>query len=100
MLAYTDSDYAGDLDDRKSTLGYVFMLSGGAVAWSLKKQPVVTLSTTEAEYVTAASCACQCIWLQQILKQIGGTQSKSVRVLCDNSSTIKLAKKSSFPRQE
>jgi len=92
MLAYTDSDYAGDLDDRKSTSGYVFMLSGGAVAWSSKKQPVVTLSTTEAEFVAAASCACQCIWLQQILKQIGGTERKCVKVLCDNSSTIKLAK--------
>ena len=66
------------------------------MAWSSKKQPVVTLSTTEAEYVAAASCACQCIWLQQILKQIGGTQKKSVKVLCDNSSTIKLAKNQVF----
>lgn len=73
LLAYTDSDYAGDLNDRKSTSGYVFMLSGGAVAWMSKKQPVVTLSTTEAEYVAAASCACQCVWMQKILKQIGST---------------------------
>ena len=55
-MAYTDSDYAGDVDDRKSTSGYVFLLSEGAVAWSSKKQPVVTLSTTEAKFVAAASC--------------------------------------------
>ncbi|PNX57099.1 hypothetical protein L195_g058524, partial [Trifolium pratense] len=55
----SDSDYAGDLDDRKSTSGYVFLLSGAAVSWSSKKQPVVTLSTTEAEFIAAASCACQ-----------------------------------------
>lgn len=41
------SDYAGNLDDRKSTSGYVFMPSGGAVSWFSKKQPIVTLSTTE-----------------------------------------------------
>jgi hypothetical protein len=58
LLAYTNNDYAGDLEDRKSTSGFLFVLSSGAVSWSLKKQPVVTLSTTEAEFITAASCAC------------------------------------------
>lgn len=48
LVGYTDSDYAGDIDDMKSTSGYVFMLGSGAVAWSSKKQPIVTLSTTEA----------------------------------------------------
>ena len=96
LSAYTDSDYARDIDDRKSTSGYVFMMSGGAVAWASKKQPVVTLSTTEAEYVAAAFCASQCIWMQQILKQIEDNMSKCVRVRCDNSSTIKLANNSVF----
>ena len=48
IVAYFDSDYAGDFDDRKSTSGYVFMMGSGAVAWCSKKQAVVTLSTTEA----------------------------------------------------
>lgn len=48
LIVYTDSDYTGDLNDRKSTSGYIFSLSGGAVSWASKKQPVVTLSTTEA----------------------------------------------------
>nr|GEW66023.1 putative RNA-directed DNA polymerase [Tanacetum cinerariifolium] len=49
LIGFTDSDYAGDLDDRKSTSGYVFLMSSGAVSWCSTKQPVVTLSTTEAE---------------------------------------------------
>ncbi|CAI8615091.1 unnamed protein product [Vicia faba] len=61
LEAYTYSDYAGDLDDRKSTSRYVFMLSLGAVSWSSKKQQVVTLSTTEAEFIAAAFCAYQSV---------------------------------------
>ena len=92
LMAYTDSDYAGDVDDRKSTSGYVFLLSEGAVAWSSKKQPVVTLSTTEAEFVAAASCACQGVWMRRVLEKLGHSQGKGTTVLCDNSSTIKLSK--------
>jgi len=92
LEAYTDSDYAGDLDDRKSTSGYVFMLSSGAVSWSSKKQPVVTLSTTEAEFIAAASCACQGVWMRRILEKLGHTQLGSITMYCDNSSTIKLSK--------
>jgi hypothetical protein len=55
LIAYTDSDYAGDIVDKKSTSGYVFMLSGGVVSWSSKKQPIVTLSTTEAEFCGSSS---------------------------------------------
>lgn len=92
LIAYSDSDFAGDLDDRKSTSGYVFLLSSGAVSWSSKKQPVVTLSTTEAEYIAAASCACQGVWLRRILEKLGHVQDKCTTILCDNSSTIKLSK--------
>ncbi|CAJ2644771.1 copia-type polyprotein [Trifolium pratense] len=59
LVGWSDSNYAGDLNDRKSTSGYVFMLGSGAISWSSKKQAIVTLSTTEAEYVAAASCAFQ-----------------------------------------
>lgn len=57
-----------------------------------KKQPVVTLSTTEAEFIAAANCACQTVWLRRILKQLDMTQNKTSVIYCDNSSTIKLSK--------
>ncbi|GKD08860.1 retrovirus-related pol polyprotein from transposon TNT 1-94 [Tanacetum coccineum] len=55
----------------RSTSGSAFLLGSAAVSWSWKKQPIVTLSTTESEYVAAASCACQCIWLRRILEELG-----------------------------
>jgi hypothetical protein len=92
LNGWTNYDYAGDLDDRKSTSGYLFMLGGGAVSWSSKKQPIVTLSTTEAEFVAAASCACQSIWLRNILKHLMVDQDHNTLIFCDNSSSIKLSK--------
>jgi len=92
LIAYTDSDYAGDLNDRKSTSSYIFLLSSGAVSWLSKKQPIVTLSTTEAEFVAAAECASQVVWMRRVLNQLGHVQKKSTIVICDNSSTIKLSK--------
>ena len=92
LLGYTDSDYAGDVDDSRSTSGYVFLMSGGAVAWSSRKQPIVTLSATEAEYAAAATCACQAIWMKRILKEIGHEQDEEMVLFCDNTSTIKLSK--------
>jgi len=92
LLAYTDSDYAGNLEDRKSTLGFLFVLSSGAVSWSLKKQLVLTLSTTEAEFIVAASCACQAVWLRRMLENLDNASAETTIIYCDNSSTIKLSK--------
>ncbi|KAL8137868.1 hypothetical protein V2J09_003869 [Rumex salicifolius] len=98
LIAYTDSDYARDLDDRRSTSGYVFFLASGAIAWSSKKQPVVSLSTTKSEFIAAASCAAQCIWLRNILEEMGWNESvnKATVILCDNISTIKLSRNPVF----
>ena len=90
LVAYLDSDYVGDIEDRKSTSGYVFLLGSSVVPWSLKKQLVVTLSTTEAEFIAAASCACQSVWMSRILEKLGYNQSKCT--VYNNSSTIKLSK--------
>ena len=54
LVAYSDCDYAGDLNDRKSTSSYVFLLSFEAVSWSSRKQPVVSLSSTKVEFIAVA----------------------------------------------
>ncbi|XP_017628838.1 secreted RxLR effector protein 161-like [Gossypium arboreum] len=69
LIGYSDSDWAGSLDDMKSTSGYVFNLGSGAICWSSKKQQVVAQSTAEAEYITAA--ANQAIWLRNLLSDLG-----------------------------
>ena len=53
LVGFSDCDYAGDLEDRKSTSGYVFMPSSGAISWSSEKQQVVSLSTIEAEFISS-----------------------------------------------
>ncbi|KAL4302309.1 hypothetical protein GQ457_10G005790 [Hibiscus cannabinus] len=92
LEAYTDSDYVGDVDDKKNTSGYVFLLSKGAMSWSSKKQHVVTFSTTKAEFVAAASCSCQGVWMKRVMEKLGHSQRWNIIVFCDNSSTIKLSK--------
>ena len=75
------------MDERKNTSGYVFLLSSGAVSWSLKKQPIVSLSSTKA-----TSCACHTVWLKRVLEKRGQNQYKSTIIHCDSSSAIKLSK--------
>ena len=62
LTGFTDSDYACNIDDRKSTSGFLFNLGFGAISWSSKKQEVVALSTSKAEYIAATSAACQAVW--------------------------------------
>ncbi|KAL0313970.1 UNVERIFIED_CONTAM: putative mitochondrial protein [Sesamum angustifolium] len=92
LTAYTDSDYVGDLDDRKNTSGNVFLFSSGAASWSSKKQPIVSLSTTEAEFIAAVSCSCQAIWLTRLLMSLDQTDEESIVIHYDSSSAIKLSK--------
>ena len=61
--SFTDSDYASNPDNRKSTLGYVFTYGGGAISWRLKLHGYTTLSTTEIEYIVASDAAKEAIWL-------------------------------------
>lgn len=96
LLVYTDSDFAGDVESRKSTSGYVFLMDDAAVAWSSKKQPIVTLSTTEAKYVVASVCACQAVWFMRVLEELGYEEKESTIIFCDNTSTIKLSKNPVF----
>ncbi|XP_059638620.1 uncharacterized mitochondrial protein AtMg00810-like [Cornus florida] len=96
LVGYSDSDWARDLDDRKSTSGYCFFMGNVAFIWCSKKQPIVTLSTYEAEYVAATSCICQAIWLRNLLKELHMLQKESTEIFVDNKSAIALAKNPVF----
>ena len=96
LEGYCDSDWAGDFDDRKSTTGFVFFFGDTAFTWNSRKQPVVTLSTCEAEYVAATSCVCHVIWLRNLLKAIGLMQEQPTEINVDNKSTIALSKNPVF----
>ena len=71
IRGFVDADWVGDLDHRRSTSGYVFNLFGGAFSWMSKKQSVVVLSTTEAEYIVATHASKESIWLQILCSSMG-----------------------------
>ncbi|XP_020271177.1 uncharacterized protein LOC109846363 [Asparagus officinalis] len=81
LVGYTDSDYGGDLDERKSTSGYMFNIGSATFSWSSKKQSVVALSSCEAEYIAASTCACQAIWLRSLMKELQHQQEAPTEIL-------------------
>ena len=91
IVGYTDADYAGDVDTRRSTTGFVFILFGGAVSWSSKRQATVAASTTEAEYIAMAAAVREALWLRQLLKDLAMVVD-TVDIFADNQSAIKLVK--------
>eukprot|EP00253_Pinus_taeda_P012844 PITA_12844 len=83
----------------KSTPGYVFHMGSGAISWASKKQPVVSLSTTEVEYVAATTATCQAVWLRRVLRDLCHEQGKGTTIYCDNNSAIALSKNSVFHKR-
>jgi ribonuclease HI len=71
MMSFCDSDYASDVNSRRSHTGWAFIVNGGTVAWQSKCQPTVAASTTEAEYMAAASATREALWLRQLLPEFG-----------------------------
>ena len=67
LLSYTDADYAGHVNTRRSTTGFVFILRGAAIDWSSRRQPTVACSTTEAEYMAAAHATKEALLLRKLL---------------------------------
>ena len=91
VTGYSDSDYAGDVDTRRSMTGYVFTLGGSVVSWKATLQPTVTLSTTEAEYMALTEAAKEGIWLKGLVSDLGLHHDQAT-VYCDSLSAICLAK--------
>ena len=91
-MGFSDSDFAGDAEDRKSTTGVVYFLGSNMVTWASHKQRIVALSSCEAEYVAAAAAACQGVWLSRLIADMLGVKETPVKLLMDNMSAIALSK--------
>jgi len=99
ILRYMDANWGSDVNDRKSTLGYAFTLSGGAISWSSKKQSAVALSSTEAEYIASMHAAKEAIWLGRLFTGLQQPLSFPIPLLINNQSAIAIAKNPEFHDQ-
>jgi hypothetical protein len=84
VSAFSDADWAGCLDDRRSTGGYAVFLGMNLVSWSARKQPTVSRSSTEAEYKAVANATAEVMWIQTLLLEIGIPSPRQARMWCDN----------------
>ena len=91
VMGYTDADYAGYLVDRKSTSGMAQFVGPCLVTWGSRKQQSIALSTTEAEYIAAAACCAQLLWLKQQLEDFQ-IKLPVMEIKCDNTSAINVSK--------
>lgn len=102
LEAYSDADWANDIDERKSMTGYVVMLQSGAISWSSKRQQTVALSSTEAEYMAMSAVTQEVLWLRGLyFELVSDISNGPTPIFCDNRSAIALASTNSYhPRSK
>ena len=93
-IGYSDSDFAGCVDSRRSTSGYIFMMAGGAISWRSVKQSLTATSTMEAEFVSCFEATSHGVWLKSFIfgLKIVNTISRPLRIFCDNLAAVFMAK--------
>uniref|UniRef100_A0AAV1T0Y1 Reverse transcriptase Ty1/copia-type domain-containing protein n=1 Tax=Peronospora matthiolae TaxID=2874970 RepID=A0AAV1T0Y1_9STRA len=100
LQGYSDADWAGDVEARRSTSGYAFVMNNGCISWRSKKQSTVALSSTEAEYMALTEAAQEAIWLKAFLHELGEMNSdEAVKIYEDNQGSIALAKNPEFHKR-
>ncbi|CAJ2633216.1 unnamed protein product [Trifolium pratense] len=92
IVCYSDADWCGDKIDRRSTTGYFFKFMNASISWCSRKQPVVALSSCEAEYIAGSYAACQALWIESVLKELKVDVERPIKLQIDNKSAINLAK--------
>ena len=91
LLAYTDVDWAGDRDGRKLTSGYFTFVGGNLVTLKSKKQKVVALSSTEAEFRGIAKGKTEILWLRKLIEELDFPQTKPCKLYCDDEAAINIS---------
>jgi hypothetical protein len=91
IVGFSDADWAGDPDTRRSTTGYIFMLAGGPVSWKSKLQPSTSLSSVEAEYVALCGAVREAVWLRQLLTELGFPSKGPTTIAEDNKGCISVS---------
>jgi hypothetical protein len=89
---FSDADFAGDVDTRKSTTGVIFFLANNPITWQSMKQKVVAQSSCKSEYIAAANATCQALWLARVLAEVQGSALSTPLLRVDNKSVIALIK--------
>ena len=95
LVGYADADGSMS-EDRKAISGYAFIVNGGAISWSAKRQEIVSLSTTESEYIVATYAAKEVLWLRQLISQIFGVSLETTTLFSNNQSAIALTKECQY----
>jgi hypothetical protein len=91
LWGWVDSDWAADVDSRRSHTRYLIMLNGGAVAWKSRRQDCVSLSTCEAEYVAASQCGQEVYYMREILRDFGFAQTAPTQIYEENLACIAMS---------
>ena len=92
LKAFTDADWAGNVDDRKSTSGGAFFLGKRLITWTSKKQNRISQSTTGVEYVAVVVNCSNIVWIKQLLKGMKEEITKPIVIHCDKTSSINISK--------
>ena len=92
LMGYSDADWAGDPDDRHSMTGNLFLMTQGPISWLSKKQSIVALSTSEAEYVAVSTAAQEAVWLRRLLTDLQALPEGPTVIMEDNQGTIAIGR--------
>lgn len=99
LKGYSDADFASDVETRRSTTGYAFRMANGIVTWASQRQKLVSLSTTESEYIAAATASREAVWLRTLLTGMGHRCDEPTILYIDNQSTIRLVRNPEFHKR-
>ena len=93
LTAYCDSDFAGDPEDRRSVSGFILFLNGGPIAWTSKRQPIVSISSSEAEFYAASLASLDVLFYRRLLSALGFSQPSPTVMFEDNAACIYMSQK-------